>query len=284
MRKNILQCFNWKLTDIIENLPKIKESGFNTIQTSPLQGTKESLYSSEWWILYQPINYKIGNDLGTREDLIKLCNEANKYDIDILVDVVFHHVANHKNNDVSLVVDKNIANLDNLFYDTSFYNIQDYNNQWECTHYSLGGLPALNLKNRELRKMQFDYLIDLRECGVKGARFDALRHLSPEDNYFEEMREAVGTIFINNSYGECIECSYEVVKEYQRYIKVGTDVSIPKDDNNCVIWVYSHDDECTFNKSMDDNWLNKEYKFLLDNYKADTLYYARKFNNSYQYI
>ena len=284
MRKNILQCFNWKLTDIIENLPKIKESGFNTIQTSPLQGAKERLNGVNWWILYQPTNYKIGNDLGSKDDLTRLCTEARKYGIDILVDVIFHHLANYRDNDISPMVDKDIANLNDLFYSTSFYNIQNYNNQWECTHYSLGGLPALNLKNRQLRKMQFDYLIDLRECGVKGARFDALRHLSPDDNYFEEMRSIVGNDFIDNSYGECIECSYNVVKEYQRYMKVGTDISIHKEDSNCVIFVYSHDHEMTFGRPMDDNWLNQEYRFLLDNYKADTLYYTRKYNNSWQYI
>lgn len=284
MRKNILQLFNWNLQDIISHLLKIKESKFNYIQISPLQGVKEEFNGSNWFAFYQPTNYKIGNPLGNREDLIQLCNEANKYGIKVLVDVVFHHVANKLDNDISDKVDKNITKIKNLFYDTSFYNIQNYNDQWECTHYSLNGLPALNLNNKELRKLQFDYLVDLRECGVSGARFDALRHLSPDNNYFEEMKECVGKDFIDNSYGECIECSYDVVKEYQKYMKVGTDISIHKKDENCVLWVYSHDDEQTFGRTMNDEWLNKEYRFLLENYKADTLYYARVYNNSWKYI
>ena len=281
-RKIILQALNWRLKDIKNNLKEIKKAGFNTIQTSPLQGIKEN--NGHFWIYYQPTNYKIGNPLGSREELKELCAAAKEIGIDIIVDVVFHHVANYMHNDISDKVDLEIRNIKDLWYDTSFTDIRDYNNGWQCTHLSLGGLPALNLSSKELRKLQFNYLIDLRECGVNGARFDALKHLAYENGYFEEMRESVGSEFINNSYGECIDCSQETLRFYQQFIKCGTNIGVSKDDANLVLWVYSHDDENTFGKKMNDDIINNEFRFLRDNYKADILYYARKYNDKWKYI
>ena len=281
-RKIIFQALDWRLKDIKNNLEEIKKAGFNTVQTSPLQGIKEN--NGHFWIYYQPTNYKIGNPLGSREELKELCAAAKEIGIDIIVDVVFHHIANYMHNDISDKVDSEIRNIKDLWYDTSFKDIRDYNSGWECTHLSLGGLPALNLSSKELRKLQFNYLIDLRECGVNGVRFDALKHLAYENGYFEEMKESVGSKFINNSYGECIDCSHETLRFYQQFIKCGTNIGVSKDETNLVLWVYSHDDENTFGKKMRDDIINSEFRFLRDNYKADILYYARKFNDSWKYI
>ena len=44
-------------------------------------------------IQYQPINYKIGNyQLGTRDEFIEMCNEAHKYGVKVIVDVVINHM------------------------------------------------------------------------------------------------------------------------------------------------------------------------------------------------
>ena len=69
-RKIIFQALDWRLKDIKNNLEEIKKAGFNTIQTSPLQGIKEN--NGHFWIYYQPTNYKIGNSLGSREELKEL--------------------------------------------------------------------------------------------------------------------------------------------------------------------------------------------------------------------
>ena len=281
-RKKIFQASNWKVKDIKNNLEEIKKAGFNAIQTSPLQGIKEN--NGHFWIYYQPTNYKVGNPLGSREELKELCATAKEIGIDIIVDVVFHHIANYMHNDISDKVDLEIRNIKDLWYDNSFTDIRDYNSGWECTHLSLGGLPALNLSSKELRKLQFDYLIDLRECGVNGARFDALKHLAYENGYFEEMKESVGSEFINNSYGECLDCSHETLRFYQQFMKCGTNIGVSKDETNLVLWVYRHDDENTFGKKMRDDIINSEFRFLRDNYKADILYYARKYNDKWKYI
>ena len=69
---------------------------------------------------------------------------------------------------------------------------------------------------------------------------------------------------------------------YNQYMKCGTNITVSKDNENVVLWVFSHDDELTFNKYIPDNIINNEFEFLYNNYKADILYYARKFNNSWK--
>ena len=39
-------------------------------------------------------------------------------------------------NDISDKVDSEIRNIKDLWYDTSFTDIRDYNSGWECTHLS----------------------------------------------------------------------------------------------------------------------------------------------------
>ena len=43
----ILQCLNWDLTAIKDNLKKIKEQGFDVIQITPVQPLKES-HKDSW--------------------------------------------------------------------------------------------------------------------------------------------------------------------------------------------------------------------------------------------
>lgn len=281
-RARIIQMFNWKLRDITNVVEDIKVQGFNTILISPIQGLKQPL--SDWWLLYQPTNYKIGNDLGTKEDLVNLCNVASAYGVRIMVDVVLHHVANREGNDLSDKVDNEIKNLDNLFYEDSFKLTDNYNDHYIATHYSLGGLPALNLNNTHLRKLQFDFLKELVNCGVSCFRFDALKHLSDDNNYFEEMMEEVGEEYIKNSIGEIIENPpRKIIELYKKYMNIACGYTDDRKENKEVIWSYSHDDEFSFkNIAPDNNSLINSYRYLNDNYKADLLFYVRPFNNTWR--
>ena len=76
----ILHAWNWSFNTIKENLPKIAEAGYKSIQTSPIQGTKENTMATDhWWLLYQPTNFKIGNaQLGSRDEFKAMCEEAQK--------------------------------------------------------------------------------------------------------------------------------------------------------------------------------------------------------------
>ena len=68
-RKIVFQAWMFKLNDI--PVEEIAKQGFTAIQTSPLQPIKEPIRSdlNNASAIYQPIEFTIGNDLGTEEDL-----------------------------------------------------------------------------------------------------------------------------------------------------------------------------------------------------------------------
>ena len=91
---NIFHAFCWKYSDITANLPSIAESSFKSIQISPVQQPKNG--GATWWSFYQPLSFSIADNssLGTKDELKTLCEEASKYDISIIADIVFNHLAN----------------------------------------------------------------------------------------------------------------------------------------------------------------------------------------------
>ena len=94
--ETILHVWNWSFKTIKENIKEIVNAGYTWIQISPVQGTKDkSLVVKDWWMLYQPINFKIGNfQLGSREEFIGMCAEAHRYGLKVMVDVILNHMAN----------------------------------------------------------------------------------------------------------------------------------------------------------------------------------------------
>ena len=90
----ILQAFNWKYSDIKDNMSGIANSGFKVVQTSPVQQPKNG--GPNWYSFYQPVSFSIGTNspLGTKEELKALCDEAERYGVAIIVDIVFNHMAN----------------------------------------------------------------------------------------------------------------------------------------------------------------------------------------------
>ena len=181
----ILHAWNWSFNTIKENLPKIAEAGYTSIQTSPIQGTKENtMTTAHWWLLYQPTNFKIGNaQLGSRDEFKSMCEEAEKYGIKIIVDVVCNHMANtgkNQNKFSPAIEDKYKAREFWHEYD----NPQgiDYNNRYSIIHDCMD-LPDLNTSNKTLQNDIISFLNDAIDCGADGFRFDAAKHIElPDDN------------------------------------------------------------------------------------------------------
>src|SRR5574344_1119958 len=208
-RQVIFQAWMWKLNNI--PVEEVKRQGFTAIQTSPLQPIKEPIYSnlSNSWAIYQPIDYTIGNDLGTEEDLKNLANKCHANGLKLIVDIVMHHVANEKGNDVSHLVKNEYRH----FYHDSFININNYNSEYELTHRSLDGLPALDLENETIVDAQFNDLKQLKDAGVDGCRVDAYKHLVK--SYRVKLAEELKKLgMYEYSYGEVIYADKELQNNY----------------------------------------------------------------------
>lgn len=267
----ILHLFQWKINDIIPELKTIKHQGFDAIQISPIQGTKDS--GIEWWKLYQPTNLKIGNEqIGSKKDLINLIQESRKYNIKIIVDIVLRHVAGdesyplkpHRNVDPEL--------LPYLAEPIEAVNIDS--DRWQCTR-RCTGIPMLNYDNPELQKLYKRFLDELVFIGVDGFRLDQLKHYALP----EEGGKVIELFSKYNMYGEAINCPKELLNKYSKYMKVLTE-GRPSDVTKLVAKFETHDDylDLGLTKRMSDQMRLTEWDILVNHLPGcDCLYYARPF-------
>ena len=252
----VLHLFQWKLRDITACIPKVKEQGFDAIQISPIQGTKDN--GDAWWLLYQPINLKIGNSqIGTKEELINLCNTASSYGVKVICDVVLRHCAGnewehlkpHKTVDPEL--------------------LQYLAEPIECM-----GMPMFDYDNIAFQKKVTEFLDELVVCGVWGFRLDQLKHYAlPEEgsNFLNVLREY-------NFYGECIYCDKWLLDSYSKYMKVLTE-GRPSDTSRLIAKFESHDDFYEFHTTnrMTDQMRLEEWDVLVNRCGYTSLYFARPF-------
>ena len=205
---SILHCFNWSFKQIKKNLPAIAEAGFKSVQTSPIQQPKSG--GASWWAFYQPLSFSIANNspLGTKEDLKDLCDEAEKYGIAVICDIVFNHLANIS--DGVLETDKTpVVNPDVEKYEPEIYahrndetNPTFHHNKGatgmggETQYYEYGDLPDLNTSNELVQERSLALLKECIDVGVDGFRFDAAKHIETS------LDEEYPSSFWENTLGE----------------------------------------------------------------------------------
>ena len=193
----ILQAWNWSATTVKNNLNNIANAGYKAVQLSPMQVQKSyysggGVWQNEWWKLYQPVSFSIatgnGNSksaIGTKNDLISLCNEAKNYDIDIIVDVVANHLGGDSYNSFDSLVwsfEYDIANgglHHNIGYTTNDDSIEGN------TRFTLGSYPDLQTESDVVQRRVLSLLKEYLDCGVTGFRFDAAKHIeTPYDSSY----------------------------------------------------------------------------------------------------
>ena len=271
-RKIVFQAWMFKLNEI--PVEEIARQGFTAIQTSPLQPLKEKIHSNldNAWAVYQPTGYTVGNDLGTEEDLKNLADRCHRNGLKLIVDIVIHHVANERGNDVSYLVSEQYRH----FYNDSFINIRDYKSEYELTHRSLAGLPALNLENEVIINAQFNYLKQLKNAGTDGVRIDAYKHLVK--SYRVRLAEELKKLdMYEYSYGEMIFADSRLQSNYNE-MPIYVNQSLCS--SNQYISVCSHDDwENSKNPFLARDWnvFFSEYGWLMDNeLKPNIVYFCRE--------
>lgn len=273
-RELVFQAFNWQINSVRENLPKIAEQGFSTIQLSPLQNHKEP-ENPTWYLGYQITNFKVGNRLGSREDLKRLCDDADRYGIKIIVDCVLNHTGNDGGGDLELVPSKEVDPmiLKNKDFWHEPFRINNFEDRYECTQGSIG-LPDLNTANHDLQDIMINYLNDLISLGVKGFRFDACRHIELDDdpNGSDFWDRVLGSLHNREElfmYGEVIYSETELVDRYCKHFNVGVNNGKGSDKSKLVCWTLSHDDVLTFGITNDKDWnvIMDEWEWLLSSNK-----------------
>lgn len=187
---NILHCFSWSFNQIRENLPAIRDAGFKSVQTSPVQQPKSN--GSSWWAFYQPLSFSIANNspLGTKQDLKDLCEEAEEMGISVICDIVFNHLANITDGvyeldgtpkvcpDVEAYEPQIYALRNDSTNPTFHHNLStSADAEGETQNYPYGDLPDLNTANPLVQERAYALLKECIDVGVDGFRFDAAKHI-----------------------------------------------------------------------------------------------------------
>ncbi|NLK95559.1 MAG: hypothetical protein GX275_10290, partial [Clostridiales bacterium] len=272
---SILHAWCWSFNVIKENMKAIAESGYGTVQTSPAGICKAgdngglSLMSPEnggtgkWWYHYQPTDFKLGNyQLGTEEEFKAMAQEAKKYGIKVIVDVVL----NHCTSDYGAISD-NVKNIPG----GAFHNnggIPNYDSRWNYTQCNLLNLIDLNTQNVNVQNYVKKYLQDTIAAGASGFRYDAAKHIElPDDSGFGS--DFWPNVTQNGSefqYGEVLQGNNERIEEFGKWMgvtasnfgkdlrdKIGaknlnagnfTNLQVGLPANKLVTWVESHDNFC----------------------------------------
>jgi alpha-amylase len=196
-----LHAFNWRYTDIIENLESIREAGYGAILIPP------PLYSDpkgdQWWQRYQPKDYRVLlSYLGGKRDLkrlIEACHSGSSR-IQVYADLVINHMANEARDDrFNFPGEAELANYkaepelfeENRLYgdlNEGLFSPWDFNQAGEIDggewsdrgavqYQNLSGLPDLKDSDWVL-KQQHLMVQGLVEMGFDGFRIDAIKHLT----------------------------------------------------------------------------------------------------------
>ena len=296
---NILHCFCWKHTDIIAMLPEIAEAGFTSVQISPPQSTAGT---GAWWWFYQPQGFYIGSGaMGNKQTLTQLCTEAEKYGIKIIADVVANHLAGDHNN------------IQNDLKDGKYWHSYGggaHDGDRNSVINGTIGMPDLNTADPYVQQCVRNYIMELKDCGVDGIRWDAAKHIglpSEDDDFWPAVTDGTGIYH----YGEILnnpgvdrnsEHGKSLLNEYCQYMSVTdstygmdlrnafnsgqapdhsgvlTELGIPA--NKMVYWGESHDtwsnnQDWGYSNGMSQNVIDRAYAVAGSRADATALYFSR---------
>lgn len=190
----ILQAFCWDFNTIKQSMADIAAAGFTAVQTSPINECLEgedggmNLYGDgKWYYHYQPTDFKIGNyQLGTRDEFKAMCEEADKYGIKVIVDVIANHTTPETSEVSQDLINAGGGSLETLYHKNNQYDLTDYSDRLACTTYKMGGLPDINTERPSFQDYFIDYINDCIECGADGFRYDTAKHIGLPDDPKED--------------------------------------------------------------------------------------------------
>lgn len=278
----ILQCLNWQLDSVAEVAPIIREQGFQAVQVGPLQPLKEDGYE-HWWMSYQPCALTIGNQYGSRDDFIRLCDMLHNEGLLVFPDVVCTHVAGAVDGTLSPheKVDHKLTENPKFWREAKF--IDNWDDRFQVIHYC-AGLPTFDLSNTELQDYVICFLNDLISCGADGFRFDSAKSIpTPSEgcNFFPRVLSNLNSNHLFN-YGEVIFADESLISMYTDYLDVLTNTWSECKDN-VVLFSESHDSflGLGYTRDKSSREVTLDYAHVVDNFPK-TIYYARPFDDEWK--
>ena len=238
----ILHCWNWSYTNIKNSMADIAAAGYTSVQTSPVQMPKDAGSDTQmnWWKVYQPTTLSMVDNhpwFGSKDEFKAMCDEAEKYGIKVIVDIVANHMANNtgskgnckddicSQNDATFRDDESCWHLNGSTYID--YGNQHRNGDTTSLTWGFGGWPDLNTGSTKVQNAIISLLKECVDLGADGFRFDAAKHIElPTDpggasdfwpNVTNAIRAYKSDVYL---YGEILDDSATSISNYTKYIAV----------------------------------------------------------------
>lgn len=219
---NILHAWNWKFTDVTKSIEDIAEAGYSVVQVSPCQDCQEFKDNIDWWMSYQPYDYKFGSAYGTEEEFKTMCATAKEYGVSIIVDVIANHIASeNKSNNYALK--KDVADFwkgnSEYFHGTGKeFGTDDKGDKDRSGMVNNNvGVADVNTNNADVQARFYNYMESLLADGASGFRFDTAKHIGTskesgdaQDSFW---KNTVGKI--RQKYGDSILIYGEILNKFE---------------------------------------------------------------------
>lgn len=219
----ILHAWCWSFNAIKENMAAIKEAGYTSVQTSPINAVVvgnggDKKFTEQWYYHYQPTAYTIGNyQLGTEAEFIEMNRVAEQYGIKIIVDAVLNHTtSDYKkvSSEITSITKWNRGNNE----------IENWRSRWEVTQKSLLGLWEWNTQNPEVQQYLLKFLKNAVADGADGFRYDAAKHIELPGEYPNEFGSNFWNVILNNGtefqYGEVLQDNISRDADYANLMSI----------------------------------------------------------------
>lgn len=180
-----VQLFQWTWDAIAAECPRLGETGYGWVLTSPPQ---EHVLGSEWWTQYQPVSYLVESRLGDREQFEAMVGACHDAGVQVIADAVVNHMTGRDSgtgwagSTFEHYEYPGIWTFEDFHHcDTSDSDIENYRDADQVQSCELVNLADLATERENVRTRLSEYLADLRDLGVDGFRIDAAKHMPPED-------------------------------------------------------------------------------------------------------
>lgn len=262
----VLHAWCWSFNSIKENMAAIKEAGYTSVQTSPINAVVvgnggDKKFTEQWYYHYQPTAYTIGNyQLGTEAEFIEMNRVAEQYGIKIIVDAVLNHTTSDYN-----AISSEVKSIPKWTHGNTL--VENWGSRWDVTQNSLLKLWEWNTQNPKVQQYLLKFLKNAVADGADGFRYDAAKHIELPGEYPSEFGSNFWNVILNNGsefqYGEVLQDNISRDADYANLMSITTsqyghsirdmlrnrnanagnlgNYQAGVDPSKLVLWVESHD-------------------------------------------
>lgn len=219
----VLHAWCWSFNSIKENMAAIKEAGYTSVQTSPINAVVvgnggDKKFTEQWYYHYQPTAYTIGNyQLGTEAEFIEMNRVAEQYGIKIIVDAVLNHTTSDYN-----AISSEVKSIPKWTHGNT--KIENWGSRWDVTQNSLLQLWEWNTQNPEVQQYLLKFLKNAVADGADGFRYDAAKHIELPGEYPSEFGSNFWNVILNNGsefqYGEVLQDNISRDADYANLMSI----------------------------------------------------------------